>query len=492
MATFYLWSGATGTGTGASWANAYTSIIGPSGFSSGDTIYAAQDHADSWAVETQLQNIGGTGGYVNLICVNRAGSVPPVEADLRTTATFTTTGAGNHNLKVNDNWYIYGCNFIAGAGTTDTPQIRIGNGYNCSQIYENCSFYMASTGASQFSPSETLQNYVQLYNCTIKFGAITQTFKTAAGRLAWSGGGFDAAGSVPTTLFDNNDSGFYEWSGVDLSIITRFFDQPQNMRELRLNNCKMNASYTWVNNSDRAPRMCRISAVRCNSSGLGYDNFYYDGVGSLVHDSTIKGLASDGTTGFSIKATTLSSANRRYPFECATLMPFNSVTGTNRVVTVDGIWNSTALPTTDEAWLDIEHMGSASTPIITPTFGHSKITAGVANAASTKTWSGPAARANSTAYTLGQSYTAASNPGRIFFCTTAGTSAASEPGGIATATDGSTAVTDGTAAFTAGVRFKLTMTLSTPQPALIGPITVRVKCGKASSVFWIDPVAALS
>src|SRR5258705_3567403 len=97
MAIKYVWSGATGTGDGSSWANAYTDVLALSGFLSGgqitvdDTIYLAHDHSQTWAVETQLTGGGGTNKPKRLICVNRFGSVPPGEADLRTTATLATT-----------------------------------------------------------------------------------------------------------------------------------------------------------------------------------------------------------------------------------------------------------------------------------------------------------------------------------------------------------------------------------------------------------------
>lgn len=58
------------------------------------------------------------------------------------------------------------------------------------------------------------------------------------------------------------------------------------------------------------------------------------------------------------------------------------------------------------------------------------------------------ARPNSTAVSLGFGYGVASNPGLDFICTTAGTTASSEPAGYATAVNGGT-VTDGTAVFTA-------------------------------------------
>lgn len=59
----------------------------------------------------------------------------------------------------------------------------------------------------------------------------------------------------------------------------------------------------------------------------------------------------------------------------------------------------------------------------------------------------PAVRLNSTAYTVGQYRSPAVQNGKLFKCTTAGTTAASEPAGIAAATVGAT-ITDGTAVWT--------------------------------------------
>jgi hypothetical protein len=50
-------------------------------------------------------------------------------------------------------------------------------------------------------------------------------------------------------------------------------------------------------------------------------------------------------------------------------------------------------------------------------------------------------------------------------------------------------VTDGTAVFRAGERFKLTSTFT---PQLAGPIYVRPKAGRVSSTYYIDPLPVLS
>jgi hypothetical protein len=97
-----------------------------------------------------------------------------------------------------------------------------------------------------------------------------------------------------------------------------------------------------------------------------------------------------------------------------------------------------------------------------------------------------AARQNSHTYSVGNFIKLASNPGRIFICTTAGTSASSEPGGYASAVDGGT-VTDGTAQFRACWRLKASVSF-TPQRK--GIIAASVWDALASSTdLYVDPVA---
>ena len=144
--------------------------------------------------------------------------------------------------------------------------------------------------------------------------------------------------------------------------------------------------------------------------------------------------------------------------------------------------------------MELSYMGSSATPVATFNSGTKAdyLATGANLTASTTAWDSLlTARANTTAYVLGDRIKLASNSGRVFICTTAGTSSGSEPAGYATAVDGG-AVTDNTATFTAAVRFKQAITLSSPQPAMKGPIYAQVKVAKASGIYYINPKLALS
>src|SRR5262245_8321251 len=94
MASYYVWSGATGSNNGSNWANAFTTLT--TAFATeaaGDTLYVAHDHAESTAAGVTLTSSGTLASMTKVVCVDRAGSVPPVAADRRATAQVTTTGA---------------------------------------------------------------------------------------------------------------------------------------------------------------------------------------------------------------------------------------------------------------------------------------------------------------------------------------------------------------------------------------------------------------
>ena len=167
-------------------------------------------------------------------------------------------------------------------------------------------------------------------------------------------------------------------------------------------------------------------------------------------------------------------------------------------MTLHGIVNAAAVPNNDDIWCDVEYLGSASSPLAsfaTCTKANNLATGTALTADSTSAWDsqGPA-RQNSHAYVVGNSITVASNAGRRFWCTTAGTSAGSEPSGgsgYSSAVDGGS-VTDGTAVFRAGCRFTMAVTLSAPQPQLAGYLRAIVRAAKATTTWYVDPLAVLT
>ena len=237
--------------------------------------------------------------------------------------------------------------------------------------------------------------------------------------------------------------------------------------------------------------------LRCDNAGHNYRSEYYDYAGALTSETTAvrTGGATDQTTKIAWKLVTSANASLGAPLQTFPIARWNAVTGSNRTVTIHGIVNATAVPNTDEIWIDVDYLGDASSALSSNK--SSRIADFLASgsaitADSTSAWdSVAAARQNSQAYSLGAMISLSSNPGRLFFCTTAGTSAGSEPAGYASAVDGGS-VTDGTAVFRAGCRFKMAVTLTSPQPQQAGMIYARARAAKKSVTFYVDPFLALS
>ena len=238
-----------------------------------------------------------------------------------------------------------------------------------------------------------------------------------------------------------------------------------------------------------------VDFVRCSNGGVTYGNWRFTGQGNLTTSTAVArtGGASDGGTAVSHQIVGAGNMTVAQPMPAIPITIWNSVTGTNRNVTLYGVINAAAVPLNSEFWFDVEYFGSSSGPLGSFATGGpaSVLASGSALTADTSTWdSGATARANSHPYNVGDIIKLASNPGRVFFCTSGGTSAGSEPGGYASAVDGGS-VTDGAAVFRAGCRFSLTVTLSSPQPALAGYLTAQPYLNKVATLF-IDPLIVLS
>jgi hypothetical protein len=134
-----------------------------------------------------------------------------------------------------------------------------------------------------------------------------------------------------------------------------------------------------------------------------------------------------------MKIETGADAKFHKPFISTPLVIANSTTGTNRTVTVHGIWGGGAVPNNDDIWIEVGYLGTAGQPMASfaSTGKASVLATNAATTADASTWGG--------------------------------------------------STTD----------FKMTATLSAPQPALAGEMYVVVKCGAASSTFYIDPLPVL-
>src|SRR4051812_1910841 len=102
MANRYVYSGAAGTATGADWTNAHTTLTAAiTSGAAGDVYYVAHDHSETAASSVTLTFKGTAATPDRVLCVNRAGSVPPVAADLVSAPSALVEATGANTLLVN-------------------------------------------------------------------------------------------------------------------------------------------------------------------------------------------------------------------------------------------------------------------------------------------------------------------------------------------------------------------------------------------------------
>ena len=404
MASYYVWSGAGGgLANGTSWANAYVTLQAAiAGKLAGDIYYVAHDHTEVEAISHKILTFVGTVAAPNKVyCVDRAGSVPPVSANLRTGAVIRTAGA--LNLKLIGYVDFYGMTFMAGDTTTEA------NLYTCSananvQRFVNCALQLGSThtDAGIFTPDYN-NGLCVLENTTVRFGGGPGSYQSVyiSGQLIWRNTPAALTGSfIPDYILDLNAIGARAIiEGVDFSAATtgRYIYYPHDMgnTQLIMKDCRIGTGVampagdiTKYNNGD-------FQFFRCDSADTNYRTARINSLGAMTTETVIvhSGGATDGGTPVSWKIITSSICRWEFPFECLPISPitlFNETPGVARTVTIEGVWGGAAVPLNDEIWIDIEYLGTSGFPLATKATSTkaNALVAGTALPAGSGTWGG--------------------------------------------------------------------------------------------------------
>jgi hypothetical protein len=338
----------------------------------GDRIFAAHNHAETSSSNVIIPS-GSTSGSqtspVFVYCVNASGSVPPVSADLRTTATVTATGAEVRLNAQGGVLYFNGIQFSAASFRVNSA--AAGNFQEA--VFENCLFTF--TGGTFFlvgSTGTATTNIATLINTPIVFSAVGQAIY-ASGDFIWRDtASAIGAGTVPTILF-NASSGTANiggtnilLDGVDLSAVnTTLFGFPSNADAniiAQVINCRLHASATVA--ATPSKRRQSVQLVGSGSAGNSARNEKYDYDGTLTTETTIvrSSGASDGTTAVSWKAVTTANTNKSSQFGLPPIAIWNSTTGSSKTLTIEIVNDGTTLKD-DEVWIEVEYLGSSSQPV---------------------------------------------------------------------------------------------------------------------------------
>jgi hypothetical protein len=367
MASKYCYSGAGGAGTGADWANAYTSLVTAfGGISAGDFVYLASDHSQTQASQYSLNSPGTAAAPCKIISVNRAGSTPPVSADLTAGAQILTTGATG--IEISDNgssawWQGITFQFGSSAGYIQTD-ICVG-GHN---VFKSCTLNFLNTSASDVSfggmYNVTVAGRVDLYDCTVRLDVSV----TINCEWTWKGGSLSAMGA--TNMFTSAGSKHAPEvliEGVDLSVAGsgKTLVAAGAHGHYTFRNCRLNASVTMA--ATPTTPSGRVDVLNCNSGTSNTRNERYRYEGTETTETTIvrTGGATDGATPTARKYVTTANAKWHKPFDALPIMVWNDQVGSSITVTMYGIWGGGSVPNNDDIWLEITALENSSYPLAT-------------------------------------------------------------------------------------------------------------------------------
>jgi hypothetical protein len=472
------------------------------GLTNGQTFCFGSDHNESQTTSNNLGN-SSAGSQANpntWISVNTAGSVPPVEADLTVGAAVTVTGSATSINVLGCLKWIYGMIFTA--GTSNSCFITTNND-TLDKFYELCEFRAGSGTGSGSAPLSfgVDKPRTRFKDCKVKF--------TNSGQAMFSQGYadfenliLDSTGTKPTNFIANTQSGndfIMTFRGCDFSFMTTgtFITMPQRrMWHVLFEDCKFPSGLTSLCDSSALIVADQTATfIRCHRGVAGdYDYQYFSFEGTQTIDTQVvrhAGAVTLNAQAFSWKLASTANCNfGADAFRSSRFGFYNQTTAADVTLTCYGVANSAAMPKNLDVWLHAQYLQNASDSYAKhkSTRATSPLNAGTSlTADSTSDWDDNApARQNTHVYAVGDVISLASNPGRIFFCTTGGTSAGSEPGGYASAVDGGS-VTDNTAVFRAGWRFSIQLVLTSPQPAQKGNVNCHVTLGSPSLTVFIDP-----
>jgi hypothetical protein len=281
----------------------------------------------------------------------------------------------------------------------------------------------------------------------VYFGAVGQYIDLGTSNFIWQNTGpvLASGSSVPTGLLGLSTSTRYAnvtLEALDLGQLTGALDKQASAVEIGnwlVKDCKLNASMTFPTPQAFGQT---VQVVRCDSGATAYKSarYQYEGTETTEPSITRVGGASD-PTGQAQSRKIVTTANSQWlrPFKAEPYAIWNPTTGANVTVTVYGTINAGALPNNDDIWLEVEYLGSSASPLgtIVMTTKSNLLAANAAVASDASTWNG------------------------------GGSGAGWSP-------------------------FKLTTTLSAPQPGMAGYLNARVRAAKASTTFYLDPKVVLS
>ena len=403
MAEYYVYSGATGAADGSSWADAFTTLGAAfSGKAAGDVFYVADDHAESQASYLVLASPGTEASPCEILCVLRSGgSVPPVAADLRTTATITTTG--NNGIAIAGCSYFYGIQFIVGSGSIQSLdfQLTFSNSVVINYYLDSCVIKFLATGSGSHvsAVANNLNNRassVIFNNTNLSFANVGQQLRFGGALFIWKNTTTPFTDTIPTTAIALNNSATKAsrifMSGLDFnshgSGKTLFNISGATGHDIILENCKLNAAGAITTGTQAGFGAQEFRLINCDSGDTNYRYEKTDGGGTVTSETTIvrTGGATDGTTPISRKMVSVSRTKFYAPLTFD-IMFWNETTGSALTLGIETVSDNVTF-TDKELWLEVQALTTSGFPLSTFTNDRAAtiLTTGTSQPTSSETW----------------------------------------------------------------------------------------------------------
>lgn len=376
MAVRYVRSGATGAADGTTWADAYTTLADVAAVdTAGDTIYVAEDHAESTAANISLALAGTSASPTKIICANDAAEPPTA---LSAAGVVTTTGSSNIIIS-GANCYIEGLTFNISTGSTNNTFQSTGS-TGGSAHFKNCNMQVVTTGSgARIHFSAGSRGVHRFENVGVKFAHASQGIGlNASGTIRWIVGSLISGTTSPTALFVVPAGGpnIVLCQGIDLvqgaagmHIFTAGFSGSYVIRNSKLPSGWSGSLVTGtIGNGER------YEMYNCDAGDVNYAMQVTEYAGSIIQEDVIVRTGGAGASSGLYNSTTelsaiswkmISNTNSEYPhitLDSPEIVQWNDTTGSAVTATVEIVTDNVTL-TDAECWLEVQYLGTSGFPL---------------------------------------------------------------------------------------------------------------------------------
>jgi hypothetical protein len=500
----------------------------------GNFFYVASSHAESQGAGiTWTLPAGSHTNPVKIVSTPKTVAPPTTAA---TGATVTCTGgnfidSGTGNVSA----YFYGLTIKGGSGASAVVAFGDTIAY-MTMHYELCNFVLLGPSSNvEYFSMDTNPNTdggVKSYrftNCTWVMNGNTGSgfYSQNSQNASWNivGGSISNSGGTAAiaNLFGALSSRSAPQSNLTLRSVdmtalfsgTGLFSGSSSNCTITFINCGLPANYVWTTGFSTDSPGAQMFLLRSDSSGTNYNMKKVDNYGNMLVDTELvrSGGANDNGTPISWKFVTNNSQflsqwpEGAFAIRADPLFTWNSATGQDITMSIYGIWKGAATPKNSDIDIEVQYLGSTSSPLGSRVSSNraNPITANAALSGDTASTWGQTGSNQVPAYQTAHAYGSYTDfilagdavPQQVWFMSghsgsgTSGNSAAIFNGKA----DGAT-VTDNSGAnqivWQAMTRFVMTVTCTAPQVQSIGAMYTRIRAYLNSTNFWTDPLTVKS